>query len=440
MRYNVAQCLKNKLIMRPKQHLFLFLLFLTGMISTGFSACRSPQEDEPPVVEPEPPKPQTDAPKTFLWNGEQLAKVKKAIADKDAKYTSAYVSLLSSADKSLNMRNPSVMDKKHTPASGNKHDYMSLSRYFWPNPNTANGLPYVNRDGVSNPELEEYDRNPLGNMAGAVTRLSLAFYLSGEKKYADKAVSLLHTWFIAPETYMNPNMNYGQIVPGLYNGMGRQYGIIDGYSFVAMLDGVRLLEAEKAIPEEDLEALRTWFSRYTTWFLESSHGKAESNTANNHSIAYDVQLLMYSLFGGELGVAYRVIDEFPARRLQRQIKPDGSQPEELTRTRAYWYSIYNLEHMFDICDMARSQKKEIYKTQGTDGSGSIDKALAYLTPYIGKQWGWQYQELEWKGAEQLVIRTCMRASKYNPDGGWLDLFNKYSTSAGIDGMFILLNM
>jgi hypothetical protein len=426
--------------MKLHRKLFLLTLLLAGTISlAGIGAC-SPEEVEPQTQEPKPAKPQSDAPKTFLWNGEHLAAVRKAIAQKDPKYTSAYTSLLGSADKALSMKNPSVMDKSFTPASGNKHDYMSLSRYYWPNPNTPDGLPYVNRDGQSNPELEKYDRNRLGDMAGAVTKLSLAYYLSAKKEYAEKAVSLLRTWFIDPATSMNPNMNYAQIVPGLYNGMGRQYGIIDGYSFVEMLDGVNLLMAEKAIPDEDIAALRRWFANYTSWFLNSSHGKGESNTTNNHSIAYDVQLLMYSLFGGELAIAYRVIDQFPARRLQAQIKPDGSQPEELTRTRSYWYSIYNLAHMFDICDMARSQNREIYKSQGANGSGSMDKALAYLTPYIGKSWGWPYQELEWKGAEQLVIRTCFRASKYNSAGGWLDLYNKHATAAGTDGMFVLLNM
>ena len=430
--------------MKLYRHLFVFVLLCAGAIAlAGLPACTR-GNDDPPVVgpkpKPEPGKPQPDLPKTFLWDRAHLAAVKKAVAAKEAKYTSAYASLLKSADKSLGMKNPSVMDKSFTPASGNKHDYMSLSRYYWPNPNTADGLPYVNRDGHSNPELELYDRNRLGDMAGAVTTLSLAYYLSAKKEYADKAVSLLRTWFLDPETKMNPNMNYGQIVPGLYNGMGRQFGIIDGYSFVEMLDGVKLLEAEKAIPDEELAALRRWFSSYTSWLVNSSHGKGESNTKNNHSIAYDVQLLMYSLFSNELATAYRVIDEFPARRLQAQIRPDGSQPEELSRTKSYWYSIYNLSHMLDICDMARTQKKEIYKIQGSDGSGSIEKALAYLTAYIGRSSSWPYKELDWKGSEQLVIRTCFRASKYNASGGWLDLYNKYSASAGSSAMFILLNM
>jgi hypothetical protein len=47
-----------------------------------------------------------------------------------------------------------VTSKSQTPPSGDKHDYMSLARYFWPNPATANHLPYVQRDGQSNPQID----------------------------------------------------------------------------------------------------------------------------------------------------------------------------------------------------------------------------------------------------------------------------------------------
>ncbi len=345
----------------------------------------------------------TKAPETYLWDDDYLVRAKENI---DA--------VIVRANRALEMKNPSVMDKEFVPASGNKHDYMSLSRYFWPNPDTQDGLPYVTRDGESNPELEKYDRNNLGKMSGAVTNLGLAFYLTGEKKYADKAVSLLDTWFLDPETKMNPNMNYAQIVPGLYEGMGRSFGIIDGYGFVEMLDGVMLLKARKGIPAEKFDGLKSWFSEYTNWLMTSDHGKKESEGENNHSIAYDVQLLMYSLFGGEEEIARKVVEEFPVKRLQAQINPDGRQPHELTRTIAYWYSVYNLAHILDVCDMARNNLGiDIYHTQGADGSGSVEKALEFLTPYIGHRQSWPYQQIhDWDGAEELLKECLRRAARY----------------------------
>jgi hypothetical protein len=36
------------------------------------------------------------------------------------------------------------------------------------------GLPYIRKDGVSNPELEKLDRKPLGIFASVIKNLSMA--------------------------------------------------------------------------------------------------------------------------------------------------------------------------------------------------------------------------------------------------------------------------
>jgi hypothetical protein len=277
-------------------------------------------------------------------------------------------------------------------------------------------------------------------MGGAVADLSLAFYLGGESRYADKAVEMLRTWFLDPDTRMNPNMTYAQMVPGRDGGMGRQYGIIDGYSFVDMLDGVMLLEARGAIPTDDIAALRRWFARYATWLIESDHGQKESNGANNHSIAYDVQLLRFCLFAGENDTARRVIEEFPARRLQAQIRPDGSQPQELRRTKAYWYSAYNIDHILDVCDMARTLGIDLYHTRGADGSGSVEQAIRFLAQWIGRPGEWPYRQIEdWEGAENLLIHSLLRASKYSPDSDMAELWARHRPEGRENGALILTN-
>lgn len=47
----------------------------------------------------------------------------------------------------------SVFNKEKTDCDAN--DYVSLARYFWPDPNTPNGLPYIRRDGHVNPEIKK---------------------------------------------------------------------------------------------------------------------------------------------------------------------------------------------------------------------------------------------------------------------------------------------
>jgi len=51
------------------------------------------------------------------------------------------------------LKPPAITGQIATNSAGGCHDFFSQADYEWPNPNTANGLPYVNRDGESNPHV-----------------------------------------------------------------------------------------------------------------------------------------------------------------------------------------------------------------------------------------------------------------------------------------------
>ena len=123
------------------------------------------------------------------------------------------------ADQAMPVGPFSVMEKKQVPPSGDKHDYMSMGPYWWPNPKTPNGLPYVRRDGETNPEIAGIpDQANLSRMENAVHALALGYYLTGDEQYASRAVLLLRTWFLDPATRMNPNLNSDRPFPGLLRG------------------------------------------------------------------------------------------------------------------------------------------------------------------------------------------------------------------------------
>ncbi len=309
-------------------------------------------------------------------------------------------------------KNPTVMSKISAPISGDKHDYMSLSRYWWPNPNSSDGLPYVRHDGKSNPELNDYDRNTLNALSNSVRTLSLAYYISGEQKYADKAISRLRTWFIDPDTRMNPNMRFAQVRKGHDGDRGNKSGVLDGYSFVQMLDAVSLLEIRGAMPQSVCDSLHNWFGEYTDWLLTSKQGIAESRGKNNHAIGYDIQLTRYAIYGGRDSLARAVIEAFPTRRLQQQIMPDGRMPEELKRTIAFFYSRYNLEHMIDLCDIAKSLgMNDLY----TSSNEAIDRAIMWLIPFAKEPSTFPYKQINsWDKAIADFSRVVYRASKYSP--------------------------
>lgn len=348
----------------------------------------------------------------LLWDKARLAENRTRLAE--PLYDASYSALISRADSLLPLRPLSVTDKEKTAPSGDRHDYLSQARYFWPNPDTPDGLPYLNRDGVTNPEIERLDRIPLGKTAERVATLSLAYYFSGDERYADKAAQLLEAWFLDPATAMNPNLEYAQTVPGLNGGKGRCYGLLDAYSMVEMLDGVQLLSGSKAwTPEKDAE-LRKWFGTLARWMRDSPQGKEESRQANNHSTVYDAELAAFAAYGGDEALARRILSDVPLRRIATQIKPDGTQPEELWRTLSFGYSQYNLTHFLDMAQMARTLGVPFPLTEApTEDSGSVADALLFLTRYAGHNGEvWPWQQISGKEEkEQELAADLYRASR-----------------------------
>lgn len=348
-----------------------------------------------------------------IWNPTHLANVKQSIHQPF--YATAYEGLKAEADRLLDVRPLSVMMKEKTPASGDKHDYMSQARYYWPDPSKPGGLPYIARDGESNPELNKLDRNRLGATANRVTTLSLAWYFSGEEKYAQKATELIRTWFFNKDTRMNPNLEYAQMIPGHNNGKGRCYGVLDSYSFVEMLDAVKLLETSKSFTAKDAKELKAWFGKLLNWILTSPQGQEESRQANNHSTAYDAQVIAIALYTGNLKVAREVINSVPTKRIYTQIEPDGRQPHELRRTLAFGYSQYNLTHLLDIFCMAQKIGLKIDDATSADGR-NFYKAMDFLAKYMGKDVkDWPYQQIsEWDYKQQEFCKDLYRTSLLNP--------------------------
>ena len=350
-----------------------------------------------------------------IWDAAHLAEVKTQIQQSvTPAYQCAYRQLLLEADALLTIQPPSVMQKERVAASGDKHDYLSLARYYWPDVTKPNGLPYVNRDGVTNPEIERLDRPRLGKMASGVVTLSLAWYFSGEAKYAQKAVDLLRVWFINKDTFMNPHLNYAQMVPGVNNGKGRCYGLIDAYSFVEMLDAVQLLEASDAFTAKDGKALKEWFSRFLDWMIESEQGKEESSQPNNHSIAYDVQVISYANYIGNQQIRDDFLHRFYEQRMLKQITPDGSQPQELRRTLAFGYSEYNLAHIIDIFQIARHADMSFTFAPYLP---LLEKAADFLANYLGKEVKeWPYQQIsDWDYKQNELSKDLYRLYLLHPE-------------------------
>ncbi len=363
-----------------------------------------------------------------VWNMQAQPRIWNLISLNQAKDLTSEAAkiVIRDANKELTKTIVTVVDKKMTPPSGDKHDYMSMGRYWWPNPETANKLPYIRKDGVVNPEIDKLDRIPLSIFARSVVTLSLAYHLTSNEKYAVKAIENLKKWFVDKDTKMNPNMNFGQTIPGRNKGKGRGEGILDTYSFVEMLDGVELLKNSPEYTKNEKQAINEWFTIYLDWLLTSEIGREEFSAKNNHGVAFDVQVVRFALFVGKNDIAEKFINEFPERRLFKQIETNGSQPLELARTTAFSYSIFNLTHIIDMCNMAKTLNIDLFNAKSVDGR-SITKSIEFLIPYLGKPvTDFPYKQIkDWEKTQKEFCWLLYRADSFLSSPIYKKMYYKY---------------
>src|SRR6266481_1190024 len=344
-------------------------------------------------------------PRVFLLDAKTLAAQKQTHANDEL-----VVAVRQAADRAMKEGPFSVMDKDRVPPSGDKHDYMSQGPYWWPNPATANGLPYVRRDGERNPEIAKLsDHDNRERVQKASRALALAFYLTGDESYAARAALLLRTWFLDPATRMNPNLNFGQGVPGITNGRGT--GIIDTVGLTDVVDAVGLLAGSQNWTANDQKGMEKWFGDYLDWLQQSSNGRDEAAAKNNHGTFYDVQVADFALFVGRPELAREVIKQSQQERLASQVMRDASHPLESARTKGIIYSVFNLRALMELAMLGERADVKMWDFHTADGR-SIRHALDFLLPYAAGEKKWEHQQITEFKPQELVPSLLKAAVKF----------------------------
>ncbi|MGW3415990.1 alginate lyase family protein [Streptomyces sp. NPDC000888] len=337
-------------------------------------------------------------PKTAVLDGARLQQTKVRLdrGDPQLKRTLGY--LTARADKWLDQGPWTVVDKPRPAPGGDVHDYLSQAPYWWPSqPKTADnpwGCPYVQRDGQRNPEVDTgTDRQDVEKVFDSTYDLSLAWYYTGKKKYAEKAASVLRTWFLDPGTRMNPNLNHGQFIPCKYD--GRAIGIIDfSQSYTSVLDAIAILNTgAPGWSRTDRSEMLAWNTDFRDWLADGAFGKEEGAAKNNHGTFYDMLLAGLAYATGDRDLARRTVLDARAKRIDPQIAADGSQPQELARTRSWHYSTFDLVAYTRLAAIGRHVGVNLWSYEGPEGQ-SLFKAVDYLLPAATGAQSWPYPELE----------------------------------------------
>jgi hypothetical protein len=359
-------------------------------------------------------------PDVLLLNRVALESAQKAFQATPQNISPAVKKLLKDAAKVLDTKPVSVMLKQQVPPSGDKHDFMSLAPYWWPDTTKPNGLPYIRRDGERNPEYETVgDNHNLDVMVNSVETLALSFAVTQDERYAQKAIHDLKVWFLDEATHMNPNLNYAQAVKGINDGRG--IGIIETYSFRHLIDALILLQQSKEWTPAFDRDIRSWFKKYIEWLQESPNGRDESREKNNHGSAYDVQASCIALFLGQKEVARKIIAGVGATRIAIQVEPDGSQPLELARTKSWGYSNMNLDALLELAHLGDRVGVDLWHFKTPDGR-SIQNAVDFLMPYaVGKK-KWTYTQIVPFHPGRMYYALTVAAMKFK-DIAYVDAAN-----------------
>ena len=316
----------------------------------------------------------------------------------------ALAQLLHDAQEALKEK-PVVVTDKHTllPPSNDPHDYFSLSPYWWPDPSKPNGLPYIRRDGQTNPESKrDLDQPRVAMMGDRVQALALAYYLTGEERYAEAAAKQIKAWFLDPATHMNPHLRFSQLVRGNPNERGS--GIIDTRWFIEVVDAVGMLQGSHAWTADDQKNLQHWCKQYLDWLLTSPNGAHERAAKNNHGSWYAAQTASYAMFVGDTAKARDIVNGI-RDRIEWQIKPDGTQPQEMVRTRSMHYSTFNVEALSRLAEIGRKLGIDLWNYTAPSG-GSLRAAALHVAQYVGREKEWPGQQIT--GIEQPVLLSAMR--------------------------------
>ncbi|KAI0301430.1 chondroitin AC/alginate lyase [Russula brevipes] len=241
--------------------------------------------------------------------------------------------------------------------SNDTHDYLSWAPYYWPNctgvGNTTEltpqqiwvTCPYQQLDGQFNPDIRTVNNTGAFNaLADATIYNALAWVINGSSQYSKNVANWIDTWFLANATYMNPNLNYAQVVRGpKTSNKGSHTGVLDLKCMVKIVNALAL---------------------------------AEAAATNNHGSYYYGQLAALQILVNDIAGANATIQKYFSTLYMGQINATGEQPLEAVRTRPFHYRAYNLEAMITNARLATHVGFDAWHLRTSD-NGTIKAALDF---------------------------------------------------------------
>ncbi len=295
--------------------------------------------------------------------------------------------ILSKAERYLSEAPISVTAQFCPRSAGGKHDFYSEGDYWWPDPDDPEG-PYVRRDGMTNPDNFVAHRRAMIRLSEISATLACAYLLTANDRYVAQAVKHLKAWFTDPATRMNPSLLYAQAIKG--RNTGRKVGIIDTIHLVEVARAARVMEESRAFPPGDVAAVKKWFRQYLEWLNTHPYGQEERDAENNHGTCWVMQVAAFAQLVGDEAQLKWCRDRFKQVLLPKQMADDGSFFRELARTKPYGYSLFNIDVMAGVCQIASTPEDNLWEYATEDGR-SMRQGMEFIHPYIVDKSRWPHK-------------------------------------------------
>jgi hypothetical protein len=294
--------------------------------------------------------------------------------------------VLTAAERFL-LEEPVTLTSFSSPRSaGGKHDFFSEGDYWWPDSTNPDG-PYIQKDGMTNPENFVDHRKAMVRFSVQVAAMTAAYKITGEKRFAAHAVKHLMAWFVSGETRMNPHLLYAQAIKGRFTGRG--IGIIDTIHLIEVAQSIKVLNNAGVFTPQEIADIKQWFREYMQWLTTHQYGKDEMNAKNNHGTCWVMQTAMFAKLVGDEAVMDFCRNRYKEVLLPGQMAADGGFPLELKRTKPYNYSLFNLDAMAAICQILSKDKDDLWNYTLPDGR-QLKKGIEFMYPFIADKSTWKY--------------------------------------------------
>ncbi len=281
----------------------------------------------------------------------EIEDLKVNIASGQEPWKSAYSDFIAKADKELSLQPGSVTD------DGGGHVWKT-------------DAPYIT-DGVYDPNANRQDYLLADKICDAILDLGLAYQLTGESKYADKAIKLTEVWFLDKST-------------ALKAGTGSGNEIEMWITLPAAFYGIDLLWNYPGFPESDKQALQSWAQT-------SANRLRKLQRKNNWENWRLVYLMTLAHTANDKDTMDYAIDTWKSIS-EDQINEKGLMARELGRTTSLNYSIFAVNAMTEGAEIARHYGVDLYDYRNSHNQGLETVFDAYV-PYLLDPTTWPYEQI-----------------------------------------------